>query len=1064
MVPIDGRPHKVAPVTNRWYRGSIAPRDRAPEKRTVVRGVRGILEQSLPLRRGSWLPGESRPAAPAAHPSRRKLIFPARPRFRVPIDPGAFVMSTTLSSTAASRPKPAGYVPALGPRLKKLLLLVLALVALLGANSLYLVAITLLEWWKGLTYQNYFYQVMFLLHLALGLLLVVPFLAFGLIHLFTARNRRNRRAVRVGYALFIASIVVLVSGLALMRIGSFDLKQPAARSIVYWLHVGAPLAAGWLYWLHRLAGPRIKWRYGLYYLGTVGVVVAGMVGMHSQDPRKWNQAGPAEGKKYFEPSLVKTQIADGGESGVYFLSERALMMDSYCLKCHEDAYKSWFHSSHRFSSFNNPAYLASVKETREVSLKRDGDVKASRWCAGCHDPVPFLSGKFDNPKYDLVNDPTSQAGITCTVCHAITHVNSTKGNADYTIEEPQHYPFAFSDNAVLQFINNQLVKAKPTFHKKTFLKPDVHQNAEFCSTCHKVHIPKVLNHYKEFLRGQDHYNSYLLSGVSGGGVRSFYYPPKAKTTCAECHMPLTPSNDFGAKDFANDGKRQIHNHFFPSANTGLAHLLDFDEATKAHQEFLKGNIRVDIFGLKEGGTIDGKLTAPLRPEVPALKPGGTYLLETVVRTLTIGHHFTQGTVDSNEVWVDVTVSSGGKVIGRNGGIDADSEVDPWSHFINVYMLDKDGNRIDRRNPQDIFTPLYNHQIPPGAGQVVHYELLLPEGLTAPVTIDVKVQYRKFDKTYMDFVTKSYKPGENKIRGYEPGRKYLNDLPVTTMAFDSVTFPVDGVAAEVEPQKSAIADLWQRWNDYGIGLFLEGQTPGPVPGGKTELKQAEQAFREVEQLDRFDGSLNLARVYHKEGRLDEAVEALARAAQFTKPAAPPWTIAYYSGLVNKEQGHLDEAIKNFRSALYDDTAERRERKFNFTKDFVAHNDLGVVLYERAKQERGDHNQGAREMFLREALAEFLKTIELDSENVTAHANLSQLYKLLGDEAKAAEERELHERYRPDDNAQDRAVNLARKKRDAANHAAEKLVIYPLHRRGAPGLPEKAVDAAAAGGGE
>ena len=78
-----------------------------------------------------------------------------------------------------------------------------------------------------------------------------------------------------------------------------------------------------------------------------------------------------------------------------------------------------------------------------------------------------------------------------------------------------------------------------------------------------------------------------------------------------------------------------------------------------------------------------------------------------------------------------------------------------------------------------------------------------------MTIEVKVQYRKFDKAYMDFVTKSYKPGENKIRGYEPGQKYLNDLPVTTMAVDTVTFPVDGVAAEVEPQKSAIADLEMR---------------------------------------------------------------------------------------------------------------------------------------------------------------------------------------------------------------------------------------------------------------
>ena len=60
--------------------------------------------------------------------------------------------------------------------------------------------------------------------------------------------------------------------------------------------------------------------------------------------------------------------------------------------------------------------------------------------------MPFFSGEFDDPNYDDVNNPTSQAGITCTTCHSITNVNNTRGNAAYTIEEPQHYPFASSDN------------------------------------------------------------------------------------------------------------------------------------------------------------------------------------------------------------------------------------------------------------------------------------------------------------------------------------------------------------------------------------------------------------------------------------------------------------------------------------------------------------------------------------------------------------------------------------------------------------------------------------------
>ena len=78
-------------------------------------------------------------------------------------------------------------------------------------------------------------------------------------------------------------------------------------------------------------------------------------------------------------------------------------------------------------------------------------------------------------------------------------------------------------------------------------------------------------------------------------------------------------------------------------------------------------------------------------------------------------------------------------------------VDPYAHFINVYMLDKDGNRIDRRNPQDIFVPLYNKQIPPGAGQVVHFGLDVARSVKEPITLEAKVNYRKFDRKYMDII-------------------------------------------------------------------------------------------------------------------------------------------------------------------------------------------------------------------------------------------------------------------------------------------------------------------------
>src|SRR5262249_54278129 len=160
------------------------------------------------------------------------------------------------------------------------------------------------------------------------------------------------------------------------------------------------------------------------------------------------------------------------------------------------------------------------------------------------------------------------------------------------------------------------------------------------STCHKVSIPVELNHYKEFLRGQNHYDTHLLSGVSGSNARAFYYPPVAKSNCADCHMPLRPSNDFGSKDFDGSGARKGHNHLFPGANPGLPWLLSLEpkhaqhaeglrKAADEHADFLRGTapdgsdrkLRIDLFGIKTGAGIHAPLVAPLRPKLPALQPG-----------------------------------------------------------------------------------------------------------------------------------------------------------------------------------------------------------------------------------------------------------------------------------------------------------------------------------------------------------------------------------------------------------------------------------------------------------
>jgi len=939
------------------------------------------------------------------------------------------------------------YVPAVGPRLRRLLAVIFFLFALLVVNSVYLVTVTV----AGARYQNWFYLNMFLLHLVLGLLIIVPVIVFGVAHIRNAHNRPNRRAVRVGYALFTTALLTLGTGLLLTRVDllgyRFDLSAPLARQVTYWLHVAGPVGAIWLFILHRLAGRRIRWKVGAAWAAVAAVFAAAMLILQTQDPRSWNTAGPASGQQYFFPSLARTSTGN-------FIPADVLQNDAYCLECHADIHRDWSHSAHRLSSFNNPAYLFSVLQTRQAMMERDGDVQASRFCAGCHDPVPFFSGafdepRFDDPDYDLARDAMAQAGITCTSCHAITHVNSVQGNADYTIEEPIHYPFTFSDSRLLRWVNRQLVKAKPEFHRATFLKP-LHKTTEFCGTCHKVHLPPELNGYK-WLRGQNHYDSFWLSGVSGHGLSSFYYPAVAEANCNRCHMPLVASDDFGAQRFeTNPGEPlyetlAVHGHQFVGANTGVLHLLresldDADGAIAAHREFLEDSVRIDVFGLREGGTVDGALLAPIcseeHPLPPALAPGATYLLETVVRTLRLGHDLTEGTADSNELWLEVTLEDGDSVIGRSGGLDPDcGDVDAYSHFINAFVIDRDGNRIDRRNAEDIFVALYNNQIPPGASDVIHYRFRVPEGASGPITATVRLRYRKFDTTFMRHVTG------------DPD--YVNDLPIVTMAEATVVFPVAGVwggagagVGESRPdQASTVAD-WERWNDYGIGL-LRREGPG-------ELRQAAVAFAEVERLGRADGPLNLARLYIREGLVQtDAPEALARAAAMAPPA-PAWSLLWFGAQVAAANGDYDRAIANLREIMRGGFAAAVSRGFDFSKDYRGLNALAAALYQRAllgpEEERRLLMEAARDWY-EHALA-------LDPENLAAHWGLKQVFRDLGDAERESHHTARHARYKPDDNARDAAVAAARLRYPAANLAAEAIVIYDLQRSGAYGLTREA----------
>jgi tetratricopeptide (TPR) repeat protein len=942
----------------------------------------------------------------------------------------------------------------------------MAAFALLVVNSAYLGTVSLASRATGRPLENTFTIWMFLGHLVLGTGLAIPFLWFVAGHLRRAIGRPNRSAVRAGLATAAAGIATIVTGILLTRIEFggrvVTVEGPEARSWIMWMHIAAPAAMIWMFLLHRLAGPRIRWRAGVGWSAIAVTGAAAMVGLHWIDPRGKDSRAPQQGASYFEPSLVRTAHGD-------FLTSDSLMRNDYCLECHADVHASWARSAHAASSFNNPMYAFSVRETRRRAFAREGSVKDANFCAGCHDPVPFLSGAFedtrwDDPDYDAAHDPMGSASITCVACHAITEVG-VRGNADFTIAEPAPYPFESADGGIGAWLNRQLVKARPSLHARTYLKPEVHRSAEFCSTCHKVFLPEPLNDYR-WMRGQNHYDSFRLSGWSGFGVQSWRWPPRAESSCNGCHMPAHPSGDFGSKPRGPDGALAALSHSFAAANTAMPMLADLPDAERTVAECeasLAKSMRVDILGVRSGGTVDGPLVvSPTQSD--SLRPASPHVLEIVVRNLAVGHAFTEGTADSNEVWLEVAISdANGRVLAQSGKLSAGGEVNPWSKFFNSFVIDRDGQRIERRNVQDIFVTMYSNQVPAGAADVTHYSFDTP-ATEGPIAVRASLKYRKFDATYWREV-------------YGADRR--NDLPVTTVAQAERVMHVgasavggDVVVAGVHTGSRAEADVGaaaasggssdrpsrgapagpsaaERWYDYGIALFRQGER-GTIKG---DLRQADDAFSAAATHATGDAAalsgaavLGRARTALKEGRLDDARTHLIAASGAAMPAWP-WAVRYWSGVLNRQNGALDEAIADFDAVLASAFPSAAERGFDFGRDERVAVSLGETLLERARRDRvvAESDESVRARTRQDAerartLAE--RALAADPESVSAWYLLAQASTELGDTATADRAMREHGRYRVDDNARDRAIRLARERYPAAARAADPITLYTL----------------------
>ena len=733
-------------------------------------------------------------------------------------------------------------------------------------------------------------------------------------------------------------------------------------------------------------------------------------------PATMEQEGGGPGSPFFPSSSV---TSDGGVIPAGFF-----LASVSCGRCHRDIYEQWNSSMHHFASFNNQWYRKSIEYMQDVVGTRP-----SKWCAGCHDHALLFSGRFEQPVKDQIETPEAQAGLGCTSCHAITKVHGTMGQGGFEIEYSPLHDLAASPNRLIRAAHDTLLDLAPRPHRDAFLKPfHREQAAEFCSSCHKVHLDQPVNAYR-WLRGFNDYDNWQASGVSGEGARSFYYPAQPQM-CTGCHMPRVPSNDPAAKDGT------VRSHRFAAANTAVPFVNRDAAQLEAVHDFLQdGQVSLDVFGIVRtsvpvesglsaaGGDVQqattfgigeesfafGGLPPVLAPAaevlgpfgaVPvAVAPGESVRLEVVVRTRKVGHFFPGGTVDAFDVWVEVEARDNlGRTLLHSGALEPSGAVEPGAHRYRSLLLDEHGNPINKRNAWAARSVAYVRLIPPGAADTVHYRLDIPENVGDTITITARLKYRKFAWWHTQWAYAGARDPAQRSFDLGPGHddgawlftgdtsrvsgqlKAIPDLPITEMAVSRATLSVQTAnMASRETYSPAGGNIRERWNDYGIGLILQGHIRG-----------AEAAFLRVTQIDPgyADGWVNIARARIQEGNLTGAEEVLRKALTIDPVLAKTH---FFLGTTLRALGRYDEALTHLRQA-----ASR------YPRDRVVLNQIGRVLF--LKRE------------FAQAIDEFRRVLAIDPEDLQAHYNLMLSYQGLGDPAGAERERILYERFKADEASQ------------------------------------------------
>lgn len=658
-------------------------------------------------------------------------------------------------------------------------------------------------------------QLQVLLHTVAGLILLTPYLFYQVRHWLDWRDQALSVVKLIGYAAMAVTTTCVLSGVMVTVHALVDRRLP-----VLWdrIHLTTGLATGVLVAVHLIMA-WVRRRDGLARVATfvrgmrwggatLAVVVAGsygvLIAVASLLPRtepglsvpadyslpEYAQNFAEYRGNLFAPSFARTST--GG-----LINPAVLAGSDSCgtSGCHEEIHHEWLPSAHRFSAMNPPFQAV------QKSFANDRHPAETRYCAGCHDPISLFAGAKDIHNLSL-SAPGMQEGISCIVCHTISHVDE-RGNADYVLTPPARY-LGEGASGVVKRISDFLIRAYPRQHLADYDR-NILRTPEFCGACHKQFIPEALNRFGAS-PAQNQFDEWRKSHWHNATE------PDKSLSCRDCHMRLVhDSTDPGAGEggdlrrAADDGAHRHHGTI--ATNLFMPQVLDLpgrDKHVSLTEAWIEGRTVIpEIAHLwPEGPVVAVELETP-----EAATPGQPLEFAVSIRNRKAGHNFVTGPLDFLRAWLHVTVDdANGRRLAEWGAIDPETRE----------ILDEPGVIHQAGRPRDAGTlvlesipvdeqgaPILKHELWRKAGadatRVVFaryadrqvYRLTPPAGVHGPLRVRADLNFRRYRQEFLNLVLPTMERDSGVYQPTITKDSAVREIPLaagTTVAADATSSP------------------------------------------------------------------------------------------------------------------------------------------------------------------------------------------------------------------------------------------------------------------------------------